>query len=115
MAVHGLVRHWERRPQEQPSRLLKEEIKYMASSELHARVAALEAEVARIKEQLRDRPASKKEDWLDNWYGKFANDPYFEEAMRLGQKYRESLRPKKVKKTAKKATATSARRSPKAG
>jgi hypothetical protein len=35
---------------------------------------------------------SKKK--LDEIYGAFARDPHFEEAMRLGREYRESLRPK---------------------
>jgi hypothetical protein len=46
-------------------------------------------------------------DWLDDIYGAFANDPDFEEAMRLGREYRESLRPKarrkRIRKTAKNA------------
>ena len=80
----------------------------MTTSELSVRVAALEAEMARIKEQLREGPGSKK-DIVDVWYGKFANDPYFDEAMRLGRKYRESLRPRfskparKLRKAAKSA------------
>jgi hypothetical protein len=71
----------------------------MAISELSARVAALEAEVALIKQQLREAPPAKKKDWLDDWYGAFANDPHFDEAMRLGREYRESLRPKKTRMT----------------
>jgi hypothetical protein len=78
----------------------------MAVPELEQRVAALEAEVTQLKEQVKKAVPSKG-DWLDNIYGAFADDPHFEEAMRLGREYRESLRPKATKKrsqkTAKKA------------
>jgi hypothetical protein len=61
---------------------------------LKDRVAALEAEVARLKEKLDvdSRP------WTEAIAGSFANEPAFDEAMRLGRKYRESLRPKPTKK-----------------
>lgn len=65
----------------------------MAISSLKQRVEVLEKEVARLKEQLgaADKPTDP---WLDKVWGAFANDPAFEEAMRLGREYRESLRPK---------------------
>ena len=66
----------------------------MSTLKLKDRVAALEAEVARLKEALEKdtRP------WTDKITGAFANDPAFEEAMRLGRKYRESQRPKSKKR-----------------
>jgi hypothetical protein len=72
----------------------------MAVHEIELRVAALEAEVARLKRQL-ESPAQTKEHWVDKVYGAFADDPDFLEAMRLGRKYRESLRPKGPKATKK--------------
>jgi hypothetical protein len=76
----------------------------MTATEIESRVAVLEAEVARLKEQLEKAPL--KGDWLQEIYGAFADDPDFEEAMRLGREYRESLRPKTnrtpARKTAKK-------------
>jgi len=60
---------------------------------LQARMAALEAEVALLKQRL-DGPAETRKHWVDEAYGAFAGDPDFLEAMRLGRKYRESLRPK---------------------
>ena len=72
----------------------------MVVRELDARVAALEAEVARLKQRLQ-APAETKRHWVDRVYGAFANDPDFLEAMRLGGKYRESLRPKPAPKLAK--------------
>lgn len=74
----------------------------MAVPEIEHRVAALESEVARLKEQL-EKAVPAKGDWLDEIYGAFADDPHFEEAMRLGREYRESLRPKAVRKTTRKA------------
>jgi hypothetical protein len=78
----------------------------MALPEIEQRVAALEAEVTRLKDEVKEAISSKG-DWLDKIYGAFANDPHFEEAMRLGREYRESLRPKatgkQVRKAAKKA------------
>ena len=84
----------------------------MAVQEIELRVAALEAEVARLKEQV-EKVAPSKGDWLDEIYGVFDNDPIYEEAMRLGREYRESLRPKAARKpahkTAKKAMKKSAK------
>jgi hypothetical protein len=75
----------------------------MAVGELDARVAALEAEMAQLKQRLQSPPVTKRH-WVDRVYGAFANDPDFLEAMRLGRKYRESLRPKSAPKPAKLAT-----------
>ena len=71
----------------------------MAVAELELRLAALEAEVAQLKQQLRP-PADAKKHWVDDIRGVFANDPDFLEAMRLGRQYRESLRPKPGAKSA---------------
>jgi hypothetical protein len=65
----------------------------MSAREIEMRVAALETEVARLKEQL-EKVAPSKKNWLDEIYGVFDNDPIYEEAMRLGREYREPLRPK---------------------
>ncbi len=69
----------------------------MAVQEIELRVAALEAEMARLKEQLA-KSAGAERDWLDEIFGVFDNDPIYEEAMRLGREYRESLRPKQAKR-----------------
>ena len=69
----------------------------MAVPQIEQRVAALEAEMARLRERL--EKAVPKGDWLDDIYGVFDNDPIYEEAMRLGREYRQSLRPKAARKS----------------
>ncbi len=64
----------------------------MARVTLSQRVAALEAQVAELKAMLQAKPAA--DPWMEDVWGAFANDPVFEEAVRLGREYRESLRPK---------------------
>jgi hypothetical protein len=70
----------------------------MAKNNIAQRVAALEAEVARLRAQVEGANAKTRDDWLDTVWGSFANDPAFEEAMRLGREWRESFRPKPSKR-----------------
>jgi hypothetical protein len=69
----------------------------MATADIERRVAALEEEVARLKARLEGSPPAEKP-WWDEIYGTFANDPIYEEAMRLGREWRESFRPKPPKR-----------------
>jgi hypothetical protein len=64
----------------------------MASARLEQRVAALETEVARLKRKLEEQETIRP--WWEQIAGTFENDPLYERAMRLGQHYRQSLRPK---------------------
>ena len=64
----------------------------MASARLEQRVAALETEVARLKQKLEEQETIRP--WWEQIAGTFENDPLYEQAMRLGQHYRQSLRPK---------------------
>ncbi len=68
----------------------------MTKAELEARIVALEAEVARLR-AIVEKPAEPEEPWWEKYAGSWANDPDFDEAMRLGREYRESLRPKMPK------------------
>ncbi|MHC5933748.1 hypothetical protein [Nostoc sp.] len=61
----------------------------MSTPEIEARLAILETEVARLKQQLPVSPIP----WWQIILGTFANDPAYDEAMQLGQQYRQSLRP----------------------
>jgi hypothetical protein len=64
------------------------------------RVATLEAEVTQLKRQIEAVTLPAKP-WWEHVVGAFADDPAFEEAMRLGREYRESLRPKPRAKSTK--------------
>jgi len=69
----------------------------MKKSSIEARLTALESEVANLKLHM----AKTKEPEMPWWRqiaGTFANDPLYEEAMRLGREYRESTRPKPRKR-----------------
>jgi hypothetical protein len=74
----------------------------MATGNLESRLTALEAEVAQLKRKLRTRKAPRLP-WWENILGVFAGDPAFEDAMRLGRKFRESLRPAARRRTGVKA------------
>lgn len=65
----------------------------MATSKVESRLAVLEAKVAQLEQRL-DSVSDPKKHWIDEVVGVFADDPDFLEAMRLGRRYRESLRPK---------------------
>ena len=64
-----------------------------STSQLEQRVAALEAEVTRLKSKI--DAMSPTTPWWEQIAGTFQNDPIYEEAMRLGRHYRQSLRPRK--------------------
>jgi hypothetical protein len=66
----------------------------MSNTEIETRLAYLETEVAHLKAQLKSSPEQVQEKpWWQEILGSFANDPDYDEAMRLGREYRESLRP----------------------
>ena len=61
----------------------------MTNIELEKRIEILEAEVASLKSEVRNKDEVKTPWWKDH-LGVFADDPAHEEAMRLGREYRES-------------------------
>ncbi len=65
----------------------------MASSSLEKRVAALEEEMAVLRRRI--EAVAPTEPWWERVAGTFEHDPVYEQAMKLGRKYRESLRPAK--------------------
>ena len=65
----------------------------MAVREIESRVAMLEAEMARVRAELQ-KSVSSRSDWLDDIFGAFDNDPIYKEAMKPGEAYRKSLRPR---------------------
>jgi hypothetical protein len=54
------------------------------------RLAKLEAEVAHIKDQLRQ--GATPESWLDRVVGSMTRHPEFQEVLRLGREYRQADR-----------------------
>ena len=64
----------------------------MATTSLEQRVAVLEVEVARLKQERTGATALPKP-WWEEIRGTFKNDPAYEEAMRLGRQWREAQRP----------------------
>ncbi len=70
----------------------------MAQADLNARVTALEAEISKLKERVEKSDQSDKTPWWERISGTFRDDPVYEEAMKLGREYRESLRPGPIRK-----------------
>jgi hypothetical protein len=66
----------------------------MATVSLEERVAALETELAEVKKRLEAEKPREAIPWWERIFGTFADSEEYEEAMRLGREYRESLRPK---------------------
>jgi hypothetical protein len=62
----------------------------MTQTEMEERSLALEAEVQQLKAQ-QPRPSKADPKWVLAHTGRFANDPGFEEVVRLGRQYRASL------------------------
>lgn len=66
----------------------------MATATLEERMAAVEQELAQLKQQLHAETPPVIIPWWEKIAGTFANSEHYDEAMRLGREYRESLRPK---------------------
>lgn len=60
-------------------------------SNIEKRLAAVEAEVARLRDLLEEKA---RRPWWREIAGTFKDDPCYEKAMKLGRKYRDSTKPK---------------------
>ena len=62
--------------------------------QLEERVAFLEAEVARLKDMIESGSSTGQPTlpWWEKIAGTFADDPMYDEAMRLGREYRDAQR-----------------------
>lgn len=63
----------------------------MTLAQLERRLQTLEQTVQRLQAQV-ERTVPTRRWWVDS-AGRFADDPVFEEIVRLGHEYRRSLRP----------------------
>ena len=74
----------------------------MANSNLALRMANVEAKLEQLTQKIENRDQEVQLPWWHKISGTFANDPAHAEAMKLGRKYRESLRPKTAAKPSRK-------------
>lgn len=65
--------------------------------QLEERVAHLEAEVERLKNKVENGASSQP--WWEQIVGTFADNSAYDQAMRLGREYRDSLYPSFVEPT----------------
>lgn len=66
----------------------------MSSTELEKRIAVLEEDLADLKRKVEGVETAKS--WWERIAGTFEKDPVYEQAMKLGRAYRQSLRPGKL-------------------
>ncbi len=66
----------------------------MAIASLEERVAKLETKLEQLEQKHGATASQDTRPWWEQIRGTFKNDPDYDEAMRLGREYRESLRPK---------------------
>ncbi len=66
----------------------------MSAPSLEERVAALEIKLEHLEQQRNNHSSQDDRPWWERIRGTFKDDPSYDEAMRLGREYRESLRPK---------------------
>ena len=62
----------------------------MTNIEIEKRLAVLETEVASLKSKIEKKDDKNEIPWYEKIAGTFADDPIYDEAMRLGREYRES-------------------------
>jgi hypothetical protein len=71
----------------------------MAKSSVEARFAAIEAEIAQLKKQVASNDKAQS-NWLTETFGVYADFPEYDQVIKYGRQYRESLRPSAKAKTA---------------
>jgi hypothetical protein len=73
----------------------------MASTEaLENRLTAVERDLAELKQTFAGAKRNPPGPWWEKMFGAFADSEGFDEAVRLGREYRESLRPGKDEESA---------------
>lgn len=69
----------------------------MTATQLARRVSALERELKALKERIDARSPASDRPWWEAEIGRHANDPIFDEIVRLGRQYRRAQRPRRRK------------------
>lgn len=64
----------------------------MSTTEMETRMANLESQMVELRRKIENGSVDLRP-WWQQIMGRFADDPDYDEAMRLGREYRESLRP----------------------
>ncbi len=77
----------------------------MANSNLALRVSEIEAKLEQLAQKVEGHAKEDALPWWEQRWGVFDKSPDYDKAMELGRKYRESLRPKPAKNSAKKKAA----------
>ena len=70
--------------------MLCQNVRAMSNTEIENRIAVLEAEVASLKSKVEKKNGNNEISWWKQRIGMFADNPDYDEAMRLGREYRES-------------------------
>lgn len=68
----------------------------MGKANLEKRMAELEQELATLRKKVESLTGTKP--WWERISGTFQNDPIYEQAMKLGRKYRRAQRPNGARK-----------------
>lgn len=63
------------------------------TTSVEERLSTLETEVTQLKNRLETDPRPSTLPWWEKIFGTFAGSEEYNEAMRLGREYRQSLRP----------------------
>jgi hypothetical protein len=74
----------------------------MTLAQIEQRLTMLEKAVEDLRTEVKRLPAPG-ERWWRNHAGRFKDDPVFEEIVRLGREYRESLRPGRPRRSRKRS------------
>ena len=69
----------------------------MTLAQVEKKLAVLESEIKQLKRHA--HPVKRDGRWYVENAGQFKDDPVYDEIVRRGRQYRQSLRPKSVKKT----------------
>lgn len=65
----------------------------MTTTQLEKRLAAVEADIARLK-----KSAASKNQWWNQIAGAFADNPRFDQAMRLARQHPDATKPSKARR-----------------